>query len=362
MKILIPTMPNDIHAIFVHLALRELGHEGVLWYTADFPCQQQHTFEFDKTYIQWMAKGFDLDIRNDSFEVVWLRRPKEPILSDQLHEDDKDNVFVENMAFYQTLWHMVAPEAFWINKRANARKANCKALQLKTAQNTGMSLPNTIISNNPERIKEFIEQNAKQGVVYKSLFPMAWTDGAAPRLAYAMPVELTDLPSDDILQSTVGIFQEKIEKAFELRVTYMGDQGIAVKIDSQQHPQGRFDWRAIPITELALERYILPPSIDRGCRLIMKELGIVFGCFDFIVTPEGDFQFLEVNEQGQFLWIEELNPEIKLLDAFANFLMSRSPSFQWNERAAKLSSAYFREEAVALNDKMRERHLDDKRG
>ncbi len=58
----------------------------------------------------------------------------------------------------------------------------------------------------------------------------------------------------------------------------------------------------------------------------MKKLGLVFGCFDFIVTPDNEYYFLEVNEQGQFLWIEEVNPDIKILDAFVNLLISKGKS------------------------------------
>lgn len=54
----------------------------------------------------------------------------------------------------------------------------------------------------------------------------------------------------------------------------------------------------------------------------MRQLGIVFGCFDFIITPDDEYIFLEVNEMGQFLWIEEILPELKLLDKFCEFLVS----------------------------------------
>lgn len=46
-----------------------------------------------------------------------------------------------------------------------------------------------------------------------------------------------------------------------------------------------------------------------------------------IVTPGGDYVFLEVNEMGQFLWIEAANPEIRLLDHFCSFLMSGSAGY-----------------------------------
>lgn len=61
---------------------------------------------------------------------------------------------------------------------------------------------------------------------------------------------------------------------------------------------------------------------------MMNELGIVFGCFDFIVTDDNQYVFLEVNEMGQFLWIEELLPELKMLDSFCNLLLSTRSSQQ----------------------------------
>ena len=86
-----------------------------------------------------------------------------------------------------------------------------------------------------------------------------------------------------------------------------------MKIDSQKHEMAKADWRYAPTKQLILEQVALPDEIDQKCRALMKQLGIVFGCFDFIVTPVDEYYFLEVNEQGQFLWIEDVNPDIKML-------------------------------------------------
>ena len=107
-----------------------------------------------------------------------------------------------------------------------------------------------------------------------------------------------------------------------IHITYFGDKYIAVKIDSQQLESAKMDWRAAPTKKLLLEQVMLPDMIDCACKTIMKNLGIVFGCFDFIVTPDGEYYFLEVNEQGQFLWIEEVNPDIKMLQPFCEFITS----------------------------------------
>lgn len=68
----------------------------------------------------------------------------------------------------------------------------------------------------------------------------------------------------------------------------------------------------------------------------MKDLGLVFGCFDFIVTPEGEYIFLEVNEMGAFLWIEQQLPEMGMLDAFCEFLIQGRKDFLWSPSTATL--------------------------
>ena len=49
----------------------------------------------------------------------------------------------------------------------------------------------------------------------------------------------------------------------------------------------------------------------------------------WISTPSGDYVFLEVNEAGAFLWLEERLPELHLLDAFCEFLRQGTIAFEW---------------------------------
>lgn len=100
-NVLIPTKPDDTHAIYVKLALQHKGHEGTLWYTADMPDRQKNTFKIFKEDITWHAKGLHFDVENDKeFDVVWLRRPRHPVLPDTLDPADKENANNENMAFF----------------------------------------------------------------------------------------------------------------------------------------------------------------------------------------------------------------------------------------------------------------------
>jgi hypothetical protein len=149
--------------------------------------------------------------------------------------------------------------------------------------------------------------------------PAAWEEDGEVFSSQTAVISANTLPSQATLQMTPGIYQSQILKAYEVRATFFNDHCIAVKIDNQNE----VDWRSlffkgrVPVSEIKL-----PSSIQDKCLQLMKQLGIVFGCFDFIVTPSGEYVFLEVNEMGQFLWIEELLPSLKLLDTFCDFIIS----------------------------------------
>ena len=159
------------------------------------------------------------------------------------------------------------------------------------------------------------------------------------------------------MQSTAGIFQKKIAKAFELRVTYFGTYPVAIKLCSQEHPQGQIDWRAIPDEELVTQPYELPDEINNKCKALMDAFGLLFGCFDFIVTPDNEYYFLEINEQGQFLWIEDLNPDIKMLDIFTEFLIAKNKQFIYKENKNAISLSDFSMKVSAIKTKALTQHL-----
>jgi glutathione synthase/RimK-type ligase-like ATP-grasp enzyme len=356
-KILIPTKPDDTHAIFVKLALEEKGHEAVLWYTADFPGQQTHSFDLHGSDIRWRSNGTEFNvINNNEFDVVWLRRPRRPALPDFVHSDDRENALNEVTELYKTFWQVIAPHAFWINPLNAARTVNCKLQQLKAAVEVGLTIPDTLISNDPLEIKSFIEHNRQAATIYKTLYPTTWVGKDYIHLTYTKEITQKQLPSDAVLQITPSIFQKKIPKAYELRINFFGDQAITAKLKSQEHARGKMDWRYVPPSELKIEEFELPDIIYKKCKAFMEIFGIVFGCFDFIVTPENEYYFLEINEQGQFLWIEDVNPKIKLLDCFTNFLIARSRNFSWNKSAIGISIGNYRKQMVKIKENAIKNH------
>ena len=49
------------------------------------------------------------------------------------------------------------------------------------------------------------------------------------------------------------------------------------------------------------------------------------GGFDLIRTVDGELVFLKVNEQGQWLFLETNNPNLRIANRFTNFLLDLLP-------------------------------------
>ncbi|HEX3552536.1 MAG TPA: hypothetical protein VIA62_04850 [Thermoanaerobaculia bacterium] len=342
MRILIQGHVGDFHSTIVSHALSAKGHEVYLWNGTNFPTRQERSLLIQgRAKVAWEVHGPGLDLHSVPFDVVWHRRPVPPVLPDDMHPGDRIIADHECSAFDHSFWQFVAPDAFWVNPLESRRRATSKPLQLAEAARSGLQTPPTLFSNDPQMIRQFIARYEGRAI-YKAFTPAQWSmaDGAA--LLFTTMVSLDDLPDDDTLRLTPGIFQPEIPKAYELRVTYMGGLAVTAKLLSQISPATKLDWRMnCPATPI--EPTQLPSRVERACRTLMKRLGVVFGCLDFIVTPEGEYIFLELNEMGQFLWVEDLNPDFKLLDCFCEFLIQRrAEGFCWRPSHDSVTCHEFR--------------------
>jgi hypothetical protein len=331
-RILIATYPTDIHATVVADALTIRGHEAVLWQGTDFPTRQVASVAIGNgADCIWEVRGPRLLMASNSvFDVVWYRRPVlEPVLPDNMHPGDRTVAHRECASFTRNLWQVIAPNAFWINPLDSRPRSSSKAVQLREAISVGLRVPATLFSNDPEAIRSFIRRFPGKSI-YKAFLPAQWLKDNGAALTCTNRVDLDDLPDDDVLRLTPGIFQECIPKDHELRLTYIGNHLVAAKLLSQEIPRARLDWK-LAFTDLRVLPAALPPVVDRACRELLRRLGLSFACIDMIVTPEGDYVFLEVNEMGQFLWLEELSPDLRLLDCFCELLIQARTDFAWSE-------------------------------
>jgi len=194
-------------------------------------------------------------------------------------------------------------QTLWVGQPFRLRQADVKAVQLAQASNAGLTTPKTLISNDASRVSAFVEALGYTDCAIKPLVATRVDGEEVARL----PIT-TILPRGHALDSAAlspTIFQPYIEKAYELRCVVMGERIFTAKMDTQAHESTRTDWRAGLVEQMRHEVFDLPDRVQAGLHRLMSSFGINFASIDMIVTPEGDFVFLDLNPNGQWLWLEE---------------------------------------------------------
>jgi hypothetical protein len=327
--IVILTEAEDIHAYAVAEALRIKGAEVALWHTTDFPSRSTETFRFETDKLKISIAGADFQLTDARPVSVWRRRPAHVVPEASLHPADWEFAEIECTVFRRSALSIFAQDAFWVNPPDAANRASRKILQHKLALEVGLAVPDTVYTNDPQEIRSFIHGHGGRAI-YKPFRGSAWRSHESSWVPFTSEITEATLVHSDLLQLVPGIYQDLVPKAFELRITVMGHQAFTAKLLSQETESGRLDWRKA-YQELRMEPWELPSEIRPLCIDLMRRLGIVFGCFDFVVRPDGKIFFLEVNEMGQFLFVEHLTA-LPLLDSFSDFLLAGQADFVWSRR------------------------------
>ena len=324
-SILITTEPSDIHAACVMLAIRELGHKADILLMGDIPERARLSMDLTggdlKTTVVEHLSGSNYLA---DYSTLWCRRrPSSKISRDRIHPADIDMAINESKEHVKAFYCLAERVLVCVNGFRETAYAEIKLNQIHCAAKVGFRFPRTLLSNDPDRIRGFMSSLPDGSrAIYKPYQSPIWQSGTSVAFGYTSVVGPNDLPIDSVLQLTPGIFQEYIEKKYELRIIWMGGRAIAVRIDSQDIPDAQIDWRAAQNNpDIKLTEVSLPHEVMTRCARLMNDLSLWFGCIDMIFAENGEYVFLEVNSMGQFLWIESINPEIQLLDAFVQFIL-----------------------------------------
>jgi len=233
-----------------------------------------------------------------SVASIWCRGFRPSGLPEHLPEADR--LFAQTEAQRAIDALLTTSGALWINHPHSNNRANSKPAQLYAAAQLGLQVPPTLISNDPPEIRDFIGRTGGS-VVYKAHSQtLNLEPGKALFTGLIGPGELARI---DLIRASPGIFQKFIPKAYEARVTVVGDRIFGGRIDSQANAETKIDWRHRPF-DIDKAPIRLPADLEEKILAMMRTFGLVYGAFDFIVTPEGDYVFLEVNPAGQYMWVE----------------------------------------------------------
>jgi hypothetical protein len=339
-SVLIATNPADPDSFLVQEALKRKGCRVELAHLPDFPSRATGSFYLglSQDEDQWhLVHQREEQTSQRLPDTLWWRRPERPVIPSDVHPEDREFVLQETAKLILGLWHHLPPGTTYINSPAHALKADRKPYQLQVARKLGFVIPPTLFSNDPETIRATVRRWGGRGI-YKSFGSVHnfWLDPDGQKLLalYTTPIDASSLPDDATLSLTPGIYQPLLPKAYEIRVTVFGSTVFGTKIFSQEQERSQIDWRNGQ-HHLRYEPLDLSSGLRSLCVSMLRRLGLLVGCFDFIVTPQGETIFLEINEGGQFLWLETVSG-IPLLDAFSDFLLDPTPGFQWQAPAEPL--------------------------
>lgn len=311
--ILIVSHDADDHAQAVLRRIREAEHPVVQVDTAEYPGIVTHALRYGESRRGELVSGGET-VDLDRVGSVWWRRPQPYALDPGLDPSTVTFALTECHEAMSGMWH--ALDAAWVNPPASDEVAHHKPLQLARAEEIGLSVPRTLITNDPSAATAFVDEIGVERTVYKT-FMATEENWRETRLMRADELGLIGA-----VRLAPVIFQEYVDAAADVRVTVVGDELMTAEIAAApaSYP---VDYR-MDMAGATFAPASLPAEVSEMLLALMKRLDIVYGAIDLRRTATGEYVFLEVNPAGEWLFVEE-RTALPITAAVAALLISLDP-------------------------------------
>jgi glutathione synthase/RimK-type ligase-like ATP-grasp enzyme len=322
--VLIITSKEDVHADFVILKIREKGADVVRINTEDLQENSSFALEFNRG--NWVDRFALLDssVQFDSSQIsaVWYRKPQPVEVSSSIVELHAREFVRDEFDFFLRSYYLLLQHKKWVNPYWSIRHAGQKLPNLLLASKLGFKTPKTLVTNRVEDAREFGRENRWEIIVKPFFFSGFVIAETQPWHCFTNDVSEREF---DRFADSIGLaptmLQQNIRKKIELRITVIGSQVFCAAIDSQGLKRTATDWRAFDSYKVPHSVYELPAEVTARLLNFNEHFGLAFSTFDLIVTPEGEYVFLECNPNGQWYWIEDLI-QLPMSAAMADLLLN----------------------------------------
>lgn len=270
----------------------------------------------------WIDLPLGRVVLND-IAAVWSRRTTIALSLQQEYEDKSKSFLIWKNEWNRHLfwiYHELS-SIYWLNTLVDGALADNKWHQLKLAREIGFDVPDTLSSNAREELQRFA--NTRGPVALKFL-----SQSMIPAEAGFLGLFVNRINSEYLRdfggsEEQPVVLQPYLEKQYEVRYTVVGKSHYVCRIDSQKSEIASVDWRRYDLGNTPHFSIIPPDRIRDLVSALMARLGLDYGALDFVVDGLGNWWFLEINSNGQWLWIEELTGlEISL--GIANLLADKT--------------------------------------
>ena len=292
--------------------VRTLGQRGTRvtrWNTEEYPFAARLTTLLSPAPtappVVWLAREGGSRRSLADVTAVWYRRvrvPERPAHMDVgvydfcLREARAALMGTLLAALPDNVRRMSDPGAVWA--------AEWKLCQLAAAHQAGLAVPETVVTNDAAEARSAFTRFGGAMIAKPARTGYVEVDGR-PYAIFTSRVLAEHIESLDGASLSPVIYQPLVEKRCDVRVTVVGSRVFSAEIDSQSDAAARVDWRQTENPALPHYRTELPPALTDAVLRLMRALDLDFGALDFILTPDGDYLFLEVNPNGQWLWLDD---------------------------------------------------------
>lgn len=309
----------DKHTDVVAEKLRERGQK-FFRLNLDTQSLQKTSVTFDNDC--WLIENELGNIHSDNVSCVWLRRL---FVELTLQEQDKNE---PNFKIWKGEWNKTLLGFYssirsvpWLNPLREAYRAENKYLQMEEAAKVGFRFPPTLVTNRKDKILHFVAKHER--VVLKLMTQDFYQDvDGKYKGIYVNLLEIDDFDDFGDSRENPVVLQAYIPKCFEVRYTVVGDIHHVCRIESQRSQVAQVDWRRYDIPNTPHIPMQPPLEIQEKVTNLLQNLKLTYGALDFIVTPTGEWYFLEVNTTGQWLWIEDLTG-LSISDSIVGWLTQK---------------------------------------
>ena len=320
MTVLIITHSQDNDSISLVLnAIAQRGGKAFRFDTDRYPTEIALDIHYSKKTQQLILTSEQGKLDLSEVSAIWYRRVW---IGGRIPTDMDSQLRKVSLKESQTIIQgaIASLKTFHLDRVLYVRRSENKQLQLQVAQEVGLEIPRTLITNNPQAVQEFAAE-CEMRIVVKMLSSFAIYEEGQEKVVFTNRVTSEALEDLSGLHLCPMTFQENIPKALELRITIVGKQVFAAAIDSQKDDRARHDWRRGGLILLdAWQPYTLPGEIEEKLLKLMAQFQLNYGAIDLILTPDGRYIFLEINPVGEFFWLEQC-PGLPISSAIATLLL-----------------------------------------
>jgi len=300
-SILVLTYGDDPHAESV---CNYFTHKGINYFVIDtenLPNKYRLTFDSKSLLYNLEAKNKKANI--DSSWNIWNRRVMNPDVRKIESRSLTDLIFDETEKAWDGL--LASHKGKVVNRPQNHHYANNKIDQIRFASkfSSEIKIPDTIVTNDPERVKEFYDFH-KGNICFKLHKGALIGTKNGGKFVYTNKVKKENLKNLDLVSNHPCFFQEYIDKDFEIRIISTDKDSEGIAIHSQEAEISKIDYRRYDFKNVPYNYIELSDKVKNFCSAMLKNYGLHFGVFDFIKSKKGEDIFLEMNPNGQWLWLE----------------------------------------------------------